>query len=387
MTARVPFTERGGALRGLLDLATGCYPAFLFGGSCKAALPVFHFHEVARDWLEPRLQYLAENRYRSVACDEIARFVIDGISPGSRAVALTFDDAWTSVWTVALPLLRRFGLRAIVFAIPGRIEDAPGVRPTIEDPGSTEVLRQDSRPRTAAESALHSGAALATWPELRAMHDSGVVDIQSHTRSHAMIFGHYSVTGFVTPDYEREPMLNRPLTSEVGSAFLGPDALGAPLYVRRSRMSDARRFLPDQSAAERCRAHVARHGGRAFFARRGWRAELEPIARAGRGRFEDDAARLAGIREELAEGRAMLNDGLRTTAVRHVALPWGIAGDITRRAVAETGHVIAFAERPLRSRLVRAGDDRYGLMRLNSKFLTCLPGRGGRQWFMTTIDS
>ena len=72
----------------------------------------------------------------------------------------------------------------------------------------------------------------------------------------------------------------------------------------------------------------------------------------------------------------MLNDQLRTTAVRHVALPWGIAGEITRRAVAETGHVIAFAERPLRSRLVRAGDDRYGLMRLNGKFLTCLPGRG-----------
>jgi hypothetical protein len=220
------------------------------------------------------------------------------------------------------------------------------------------------------------------------MHDSGVVDIQSHTRSHAMIFGHHTVTGFVTPDYEREPMLNRPLTSEAGGAFLGPDALGAPLYSRRSRMSDARRFLADQSAAERCRTHVARHGGRAFFARPGWRAELEPIARAGRGRFEDDATRLAGIREELAEGRAMLNDKLRTTAVRHVALPWGIAGDITRRAVAETGHVIAFAERPLRSRLVRAGDDRYGLMRLNGKFLTCLPGHSGRQWFMTTfVDS
>jgi hypothetical protein len=81
----------------------------------------------------------------------------------------------------------------------------------------------------------------------------------------------------------------------------------------------------------------------------------------------------------------MLNDKLRTTAVRHVALPWGIAGDIARRAVAETGHGIAFAERPLRKRLVRAGDDRYGLMRLNGKFLTCLPGRGGRQWFMTTV--
>ena len=63
MTA-VPFAERGGAVRGLLDLATGCYPAFLFGGPV-GALPVFHFHDVTRAWLEPRLQYLVDNFPRS----------------------------------------------------------------------------------------------------------------------------------------------------------------------------------------------------------------------------------------------------------------------------------------------------------------------------------
>ena len=185
------------------------------------------------------------------------------------------------MWTVAAPLLRKYNLTAILFAIPGRISDAPGVRPTIEDDcraealrheGSKtevlrreEVLRQDSGQQTTPASALHPGPPFATWPELRAMHDSGVVDIQSHTRSHAMIFGHHTVAGFVTPDYEREPMLNRPLTSEAESEFLGPDALGIPLYLPRSRMSDARRFLPDPSTAERCRAHVARLGGRDFF--------------------------------------------------------------------------------------------------------------------------
>ena len=45
---------------------------------------------------------------------------------------------------------------------------------------------------------------------------------------------------------------------------------------------------------------------------------------------------------------------------------------------------MAFAERPLRRRAVRAGDDRYQLMRLNGKFLTCLPGRG-RRWFFSTV--
>src|SRR5471030_3000425 len=155
MRARVPFAERGGRLRGVLDLATGCYPAFLFGGSLGDLLPAFHFHDVTREWLEPRLQYLVENGYRTVACDEIARFVVGGVRPVSRSVALTFDDAWASAWSVARPLLEQYGLRAILFAIPARIDDSGG----------------DSR--------------FVTWAQLRELHTSGVFDVQSHTRSHA----------------------------------------------------------------------------------------------------------------------------------------------------------------------------------------------------------
>ena len=65
-------------------------------------------------------------------------------------------------------------------------------------------------------------------------------------------------------------------------------------------------------------------------------------------------------------------------------MPWGIAGDAARQAAAATGHATAFAEQPLRRRAVRAGDHRYQLMRLNGKFVTCLPGRG-RSWFFSTV--
>jgi len=370
MTARNPFAERGGAVRGVLDLASGCYPAFLFGGSIGRMLPVFHFHDVTRDSFEPPLQYLAENGYRTVMTDEIARLVIDGISPGPRAIALTFDDAWRSVWTVAMPLLRRSGLRAILFAIPGRVSDAATVRPTIDDNAAAALSAVSSSP-------------FATWPELRAMHASGVFDIQSHTRTHAMIFSHDQIVDFVTPEYTQQPLLNRPVAGVDGAAtFVEPQALGTPLYAGRSRMSDARRFLPDPRTAERCREHVTRNGGAAFFARSGWRRELEALAETGRGAFEDDQARATWIRDELVEGRELLNGALGTTAVRHVALPWGVAGDITRQALELTGHATAFAQRPFERLGVRAGDDRYELTRLNGRFVTCLPGRG-RKWLLT----
>jgi hypothetical protein len=349
----IPFGERGGTARGLLDLATGCYPAFLFGGGLGDLLPVFHFHDVTRDWLEPRLRYLAENGYRTVACDEIERLVVGGRSPGPRAVALTFDDGWASTWSVATPLLEAHGLRAILFAIPERIGDAD-----------------------------HT---FVSWDELRAMHTSGTFDVQSHTRSHAMVFSDARLVDFLTPEYAREPLLERPLTTrEPAVRFLEPDALGTPLYERRSRMSDARRFVPDEAVAARCRAHVRDQGGASFFARADWRRELEAMAATGNGSFEADADRERMINDELAEAQAILNDRLRTTTVRHVAMPWGIASETARQAAATTGHATAFAERPLRRRAVRAGDDRYQLMRLNGKFVTCLPGRG-RSWFFSTV--
>ncbi len=327
---------------------------FLFGGAVGDQLPVFHLHEVTHAWLEPRLQHLVENGYTTVTCDEIARLVIEGVRPGPRAIALTFDDAWESAWSVALPLLKRYGLRATVFAIPARIA---------EDGASSPFV---------------------TWVQLREMQASGVFDVQSHTRSHAMIFSGEEIIDFVTPAFSQEPLLNRPITSMNGRVrTVDSDALGTPLYVRRSRMSDACRFIPDEATADRCRAHVAGHGGRAFFDRPDWRRELEQIAATARGQFERDDERRLVITRELAEGRAVLNDRLGTRDVKHVALPWGIAGRATRETLAATGHEIAFAERPWRRRAVRAGDDRYQLMRLNGKFLTCLPGRG-RQWFFTT---
>ncbi|HZP47914.1 MAG TPA: polysaccharide deacetylase family protein [Vicinamibacterales bacterium] len=329
-------------MRGVLDLATGCYPAFLFGGSVGDQLPVFHLHEVTRDWLEPRLRYLAENGYRTVACDEMARLVIDGVRPAPRSIALTFDDAWSSAYEVAYPLLKQFGMRAVLFAIPARVADEGADSPFV------------------------------TWAQLRELESSGVFDVQSHTRAHAMIFSGAEIVDFVSPQFAREPLLNRPIEA---------DALGTPLYPRRSRMSDALRFHADEAAADRCRRHVAENGGAEFFGRAGWRRELRDVANGTQGRFESEAERRSTIRAELADARAILGARLGKT-IAHVAMPWGIAGEIARESVDATGHVLCFAEQPLRRRGVRAHGDRFHLMRLNGKFLTCLPGRG-RAWFVS----
>jgi hypothetical protein len=357
----VPFSERGGRLRGVLDLATGCYPMFLFGGPLGDILPVFHLHDVEPAGLERQLRHLAENGYRTVTGDAIARLVRDKRHPGPNTVVLCFDDAPASLWTVGLPLLRRYGMQAMTFAIPGRTLEAAACRPTLDDgPDAT---------RTNDE-----GSPFVTWPELEALHRSGVVDVQSHSFSHSSVFCHSEPQGFVTPGFAQRSLLGRPLVSEAGPpVYLTASDLGAPLFPQRSRLSDATRFYDDAEIRRECMELVRSAGGETFFTRPTWHAELQAIAARGRGRFESDQVRRREIHEDLDRGRSVLNARLRTNTVRHLCFPWGIGGSIAAEAARAVGYEIAFSDRLFGLRAVRAGDDPYRLMRLNGKFITWLP--------------
>lgn len=357
----VPFSERGGKARGCLDLVSGRYPAFVFGAGLGAFLPVFHFHEVTREELEPRLRHLADNGYRAVTSEEIAAYVRGEAKLPARAVGLCFDDAWKSLASVAAPLLKQYGLAAITYAIPARISERDGDSPFV------------------------------TWPELAALHVSGVIDVQSHTESHSRIFATSGVEDFVQPGYAATPLLNRPQLSPahgspvaqgVGPVFLTPADLGAPIYGMRSRMSDGRRALVSPDVHARCVELAASQGGAAFFARPDWRRRLEAIvAAAPAAAFESDQDQDRAIEDELARSRAILNDRLKTQSVAHICLPWGISGTRTEAALKRTGYRTAFANRLRGQHAVHAGDDPYWLKRLPNHYITRLPGRGRQYWF------
>ena len=350
----VPFSERGGKARGCLDLVSGRYPAFVFGGRLGTFLPVFHFHEVTREELEPKLRHLADNGYRSVTSEDIAAYVRRETALPPRSVSLCFDDAWTSLATVAAPLLKQYGLRAITYAIPARItENGAGHSPFV------------------------------TWSQLADLHVSGVIDVQSHTDSHSRIFASSQVEDFVQPGYEATPLLNRPQKSAPPAlGFVTPADLGAPIYGMRSRMSDGRRALVSPEVHESCVNLVAREGGASFFARADWRNRLNAlVASANEPAFESDDERNRAIEDELARSRAILNERLKTQSVSHICLPWGISGARTETMLKRTGYQTAFANRLRGQHAVHAGDDPYWLKRLPNQYITRLPGRGRQYWF------
>jgi peptidoglycan/xylan/chitin deacetylase (PgdA/CDA1 family) len=361
-----PFNERGNRLRGVLDLAAGRYPGFLFGSSVGEIVPVFHFHETTPDVLEPAFAYLRENGYRTVGSDALADFVRAGRHPGPGSVMLNFDDAWSSVWLVVAPLLAKYELTAVTYAIPGRTVDAPAVRPTLAD-GPVDAAAADTAPHP-----------FATWPELRTLASSGRVEVQSHSWSHSMIFSSDQPIGVVSPDFASEPVLVRPrLNAAPPAVFLDPQQLGHPLFPRRSRLSGARRFVPDEGACAALEAFVDAQGGSALFSRPDAETVLRPHLASVGGRWEAPEDRLAAIEDEIARGRDELQ--ARTAArVNHMVLPWGVSSPDTRATLERLGFASAFANRPSGRLAVASGDDPFYLKRLHSRHIFALPGRGRR---------
>ena len=66
-------------------------------------------------------RYLADNGYVTLSGEEYFQVLMGVRTPPDRAVLLTFDDGRGSLWSVGYPLMRRLGMKGIVFLVPARI--------------------------------------------------------------------------------------------------------------------------------------------------------------------------------------------------------------------------------------------------------------------------
>jgi peptidoglycan/xylan/chitin deacetylase (PgdA/CDA1 family) len=357
------------------DLALGRYPAFVTGGPLpRGDVPVFVFHGAEPESLGRRLAHLAENDYVALSIGEYME-VLRGERPApERAVLLTFDDGRGSVWSVAGPLLRRHGMKAVVFLVPGRMSSRPGApAPTWDDveagrASSSEVLKREE-----------GEGALLSWEEVEALAHTGLWDFQSHTLHHARVHTAPRLVGFATPWSRRGyDAFDQPLVRARGRDLLGEDVpLGTPLFQSAPRTSEALRFLEDESGRRACVDTVAEGGGEGFFARSDWRARLRAAfgRRPVRGTVEADDDRALAIAHELAESRRLVEARTGRPCV-HLCYPWHASGPTARRLAAEAGYETAFCGKVDGIPITRAGGDPTAIARIGEDYVELLPGRG-----------
>ncbi|MCL4183307.1 MAG: polysaccharide deacetylase family protein [Burkholderiaceae bacterium] len=340
----------------IAGIALSRYPPFVRRDVAPANVPAFQFHGVSAATLDPLLGYLSANGYRTLTADEYLRRAIGAAQATDREVLLTFDDGRASLYAVVFPLLRRYGQTAVAYVVPGRVPERA----------------------TAADTAL------CDWAQLREMHDSGVVDIQSHSMHHHSI----AVSPKVV-DYVRPGIATSFLDADLAPLAAGPSdraprqALpwGLPLREWGARMGDSPAFCEDPAVDVACIRHVDEHGGASFFRSRGWRRELDRVLEDARktaspGRLESDAEQARHILSDLREARETLEARLPGKPIRHFCFPWYVGSRLAVECSRDAGY-LTNAWASLLPSFVGASDTApVPIARLAPRYIWRLPGRG-----------
>ena len=136
------------------DLLLGRYPEFVTGAALpRGHVPVFVFHSLDPEVFGAKVRYLADNGYVTLSVDEYFQVLLGTRPAPEKAVVLTFDDGRSSVRTVGLPILRRHGMKGVVFIVPGRTVSWPGPLPqpgmmSARGPPRARTSLDARRPRT-----------------------------------------------------------------------------------------------------------------------------------------------------------------------------------------------------------------------------------------------
>jgi len=359
------------------------YPEFVFEPSPKTRkdeIPVFTFHSVEPNRFEEQLRFLAKNRYQTLTADHFYECIIGDKHVPERAIVLTFDDGWGSLWGVAYPLLKKYGFRAVSFLIPGLISEVNSYYPNLDDFwNGRETLEEITSRELSPEP-------LCTWQEIQKMHESGVIDFQSHTMYHCLIFTSPAIEDFIHPSFDFYlKNYNVPIFRNNGTENISRETeLGMPIYTNEPRFSSKKRYFDDEKLRKRCIEYVKDNGGVGFFKKLNWRKKLIDIVEDYRkkygeaGHFESEEEQGESFYKDLKESKCIIENKLGGKVVSHLCYPWWVGSNLSVEISKKAGYLTNFwgivEERRTKN---RTGDDPYKIGRLLSdEYIFRLPGEG-----------
>ena len=155
----------------------------------KLSPPVIYYHSVAPapfdhwvqrfltqslDSFEDQMAYLRAKGFHSVFLSEWMAFRRGEKAVSGREILLSFDDGLLDNWVYAYPVAKKYGMRLTLFVCPELVDPRDIVRPNLDDLWAGRCRKSDL-----------DGCGNLSWNELKIMQESGYVDVQSHTMTHA----------------------------------------------------------------------------------------------------------------------------------------------------------------------------------------------------------
>lgn len=133
-------------------------------------LPVIMYHHILKDGarrgdyvispaqFENDLKYIKEHGYQTITCSQLIDFFEGGAPLPEKPILITFDDGYETVHEYAFPLLKKYGMRAVINVI--------GVH--------TDTFSKEEEPH-------HLSYSHVSWEQLCEMLYSGVFEVGNHT--------------------------------------------------------------------------------------------------------------------------------------------------------------------------------------------------------------
>jgi peptidoglycan/xylan/chitin deacetylase (PgdA/CDA1 family) len=223
---------------------------------------------ISPDDFQVQMEYLARKNYQTLFLDELDGAFTKGKKP--QAV-ITFDDGYLDNWVYAYPILKKYNLKATIFVVTSRIKEGT-LRPNLGDVWGDRV-KENQLPKISTHyesnlrcvGNLEGSADHINWEEARAMSQSGLVDIQSHSHLHDYCYVSDEITGYYRGTKWRTGWLTG-----------GDLRLGIPLYEDKPALA-GRKYFDDKSLRDSVAGYVASRGGEGFFTREDWKSELDRL--------------------------------------------------------------------------------------------------------------
>lgn len=368
------------------------YSDFVFDShaeTIRGEIPVFTFHFLEPIQFEKQLQFLAANNYQTLKADEFLEMLIGNKSIPDRAVVLTFDDGWGSLWTYGYPLLKKYGMHGVSFIIPGIISEGGSYSPNLDDVWEGRVLQEQlvNRDNTAEP--------YCTWQEIREMSSTGTIEFQSHTMYHSLVFTSPHIVDFMNPSFDCYAGNHTvPIFSSNGQDNLSREVeWGTPVYTYMPRMGGSRRYFDDETLREKCIQFVRENGSRDFFRRRGWRRELHKLVKdyrdniGDKGYYESHQELRESLYRDLVESKRLIEENIPRTIVKHLCYPYFVGSQLAVEVSRDAGYSCNYWGFLKERRSNCPGDDPYHIVRLNDDLIFRLPGYGRKSLQEILIQS
>jgi len=149
------------------------------------SIPVLMYHHVSPKGselnvyphiFESQLSLLKRTGWHTLSSEELLNIMLNKVPKPRRSIAITFDDGFADNYIYALPILKKYNMKAILFVCTEFIKDFVTSRDIFDPPTHKTSMNLAFTDR--------AHMVMCTWDEIKHMEDSGIFDIQSHGISH-----------------------------------------------------------------------------------------------------------------------------------------------------------------------------------------------------------